>query len=267
MAFIVGTNLSYLLLTFLPPILWLAFYLREDRHPEPKYLLALTFIGGMASAILAIVGECLMIEFMGATCGGSALFSLNPLYVFLGISLIEEYVKYLPVKFLVLSRCRNHTVCDFDEPVDAMIYMMTAAMGFAAFENMLFVLPILFPEAKNLGLIETVLNGTVHWENLVSGIEVTTNRFLGANLLHALSSGIVGFFLARSFFSPRRHHFVALGIIIATVLHTVFNYLILVREVIPQGTFYIIMLLATMAVMVFIDFERLKKQKLIDKTV
>src|SRR3989338_9176125 len=173
MAFIVGTNLSYILLTFLPPILWLAFYLREDRHPEPKYLLALTFIGGMASAILAIVGECLMIEFMGATCGGSALFSLNPLYVFLGISLIEEYVKYLPVKFLVLSRCQNHTTCDFDEPVDAMIYMMTAAMGFAAFENMLFILPILFPEAKTLGLIETVLSGAVHWENLISGIEVT----------------------------------------------------------------------------------------------
>ena len=258
MAFIIGTNLGYILLTFLPPIIWLLFYLHEDRHPEPKLLLALTFIGGMASAILAIVGECIMLELMGATCGGGSLTQLNPLLMFLGISFIEEYVKYLPVKFLVLARCKNHAVCDLDEPVDAMIYMMTAAMGFAAFENMLFVLPILFPAVKDIGVLDTIFSNPVSWENLTSGIEVTTNRFLGANLLHALSSGIVGFFLARTFFSPRRHHFIALGIIMATLLHTTFNYLILTREAIPQGTFYLILLLVTMAVMVFIDFERLK---------
>src|SRR3989344_339614 len=152
-AALVGTNLSYILLTFLPPILWLLFYLREDRHPEPKLLLALTFIGGMASAILAIVGEFLMITLAGANCEGADLFSLNPLLVFAGIALIEEYVKYLPLRYLVLARCKKHAVCDFDEPVDAMVYMMTSAMGFAAFENMLFVFPILFPEVKTSGML------------------------------------------------------------------------------------------------------------------
>ncbi|TSD03009.1 MAG: hypothetical protein Greene071436_358 [Parcubacteria group bacterium Greene0714_36] len=56
-AALIGTNTGYLLLAFLPPIFWLLFYLREDRHPEPKRLLIATFLGGMASAGLAVVLE------------------------------------------------------------------------------------------------------------------------------------------------------------------------------------------------------------------
>ena len=232
MASIIGTNTGYLLLAFLPPLFWLLFYLREDRHPEPKHLLLLAFIGGMASATVAIILELALV-------GRNGLISLdqniigNVLIIFLIIGIIEEYVKYLAVKLLILGKA------DFDEPVDAMIYMMTAALGFAALENTLFILPLFH-------------------QSIFAGLEVAANRFLGANLLHALSSGIVGFFLARAWFSPHRHHFVALGIILASLLHMGFNYLILMREDLAQGTFYIILLLSLMAVMVFIDFERLK---------
>jgi len=231
-AALVGINTGYLALAFLPPIIWLLFYLREDAHPEPKLLLLLSFVGGMISAIVAVAAEILFVgkEAMIALQAGN---DRTALVVFLAIALIEEYAKYAAIKFLVMRRK------EFDEPVDAMIYMMTAALGFAALENVLFTFPLFR-------------------ENLFLGLEVATNRFLGANLLHALSSGIVGFFLARAFFSPHRHYFVGIGIIVATVLHALFNYLILIREAIPQGTFYIILLLSTMAVMVLIDFERLK---------
>lgn len=236
LAAILGSNFGFLILTFLPPILWLLFYLREDRHPEPKFLLLLTFIGGMASALVALLAECLFVFYLSGSCRAGISPTFSPLILFLGISFIEEYIKYLPVKYLVIRRP------DFDEPVDGMIYMMTSAMGFAALENVLFVLPMFH-------------------ENLPASLEIATNRFLGANLLHALSSGIVGFFLARAWFHPHRHHFIALGIIIAAFLHTAFNYLILVREMAAQGTFYLILLLVTMAVMVFIDFERLKRSR------
>jgi len=234
-AAIISVQALYLLFAFLPPILWLLFYLREDRHPEPKSLLILAFLGGMASALAALAAECIWIFTASGNCEGGISPAFNIWILLGGIALIEEYVKYLPVKFLVLRSP------DFDEPVDAMIYMMTAALGFAALENALFVFP-LFQQGFLLGL------------------GVATNRFLGANLLHALSSGIVGFFLARAWFSPRRHHFLALGILLASALHAGFNYLILVKETLPQGTFYLILLLATMAVMVFIDFERLKRK-------
>ncbi len=234
LAAIATTNAAYLGLTFIPPILWLLFYLREDAHPEPKRFLLLTFLGGMGAALLAIVAE---VFFLGNRAG---VFSLQAqttqriLFVFLAIGLIEEYAKYLPVKFLMLQRP------DFDEPIDAMIYMMTAALGFAAMENALFLLPVFSQSA-------------------FAGLEIATNRFLGANLLHALSSGIVGFFLARAWFHPRRAHFVAIGILLATLLHTGFNYLILEQDTLRQATLYLVFLLSFMTIMVLVDFERLKK--------
>lgn len=234
-AAVIGTNLGYILLTFLPPIIWLLFYLKEDRHPEPKLLLIFTFVAGAIVALLAIFIELILI-------GNDGIFSdiitiENTAFTFfLVIAVVEEYVKYLPIKLFILKKR------DFNEPIDAMIYMMTSAMGFAALENALFIFPIFK-------------------QDLLIGLEIAANRFLGANLLHVLSSGIIGFFLARAFFSPKRRHFIALGVILASVLHAVFNYLILVREVLPEGTFYLILLLSIMAIMVFIDFERLKKDK------
>ena len=48
-ASLLGTSLGYIALTFIPPVLWLILYLREDRNPEPKRLLLLAFVGGMAA--------------------------------------------------------------------------------------------------------------------------------------------------------------------------------------------------------------------------
>ena len=239
-AALVGTGLGYIVLTFLPPLLWLLFYLREDRHPEPKRLLLLVFLGGMLGTVPAIFAECGLISFLGQSCRDTT-FPSNPLLLLFGISIIEEYTKYFVVKLLIMRKP------DFDEPVDAMIYLITAALGFATLENVLFLFPIYFHAG------------------MLAGLQLALNRFLGANLLHALSSGIVGYFLARAFFLPKRHHFILLGLIIATLFHTIFNYLILIQNSLDEGIFYIILLLTTMAVMVLMDFERLKKNRLLSQ--
>ena len=234
-ATIAMANAGYAGLTFLPPVMWLLFYLREDAHPEPKRFLLLTFFGGVLAALVAVVVE---VVFLGDQ---SNIFSLQTgsaghvLFVFFAIGLIEEYAKYLPVKFWITRRP------DFDEPIDAMIYMITAALGFAAMENALFLIPVFH-------------------KGLSAGLEIATNRFLGANLLHALSSGIVGFFLARAWFHPKRAHFIAVGIICAALLHTAFNYFILEQDTLQQATLYLVLLLSFMAIMVLADFERLKKK-------
>ena len=240
-ASLVGINVSYIVLTFVPPVLWLMFYLRQDRHPEPKLLLFMTFIGGIVSVALAIAGECAFVQLIdGGSCQDGVNYAKQNVFViFLGIAFIEEYIKYLVVKLLVVRRK------DFDEPVDSMIYMMTAALGFAAAENALFIFP-------------------VFQQSILMGLEITTNRFLGANLLHALSSAIVGFFLARAWFSPHRHHFIALGVIIASLLHALFNYLILIHDGLSEGTLYLFLLLSMMAIIVFIDFERLQRRNAIE---
>ena len=79
---IIASSIGYVALAFLPPICWLLIYLREDRHPEPKHLIALTFIGGIGSALVALAAE------------RALLFGLDPekqfIIFFAAIALIEE---------------------------------------------------------------------------------------------------------------------------------------------------------------------------------
>ena len=238
MAAIISAYSSYVALSFLPPLAWLLFYLHEDRHPEPKQLLLLTFIAGIASAIAAVAAELAVFGrppvFSGLLHRIAPSFLAVPVILFLGVAFIEECLKYAAVRFTVLRRP------EFDEPIDAMIYMVTAALGFAAIENVLFLVP-------------------VFERGFSSGFELTTNRFLGANLLHALSSAIVGYALARHLFSPWRRHAVAGGIAAASVLHAIFNYLIITKDAVPEALTLLVFLLALMAVAVFADFERLKR--------
>lgn len=235
--------IGYVALSFAPPLIWLLFYLHEDRHPEPKHLLLITFVGGILGALLAVALEIGAFGrpplFAGLFYNFSPILLQWPVVVLAGIALIEEYVKYLSVKIAVLSRP------DFDEPIDAMIYMVTSALGFAAIENLIFLMPI-FDEKSLL-------------TSFLSGFELTATRFIGANLLHALSSAIVGYFLARHFFSPWRKHAIFFGVILASLLHAAFNYLIIVRELMPSSFALLILLLVIMAVVVFVDFEKLKR--------
>ena len=239
MAAIISAYSGYIALSFLPPLVWLLFYLREDRHPEPKHLILLTFIAGIFSALGAVAFELALFGRPPVFAGlfhtvAPGVFALPPV-LFLGVGLVEEYLKYAAVKFAVLARP------EFDEPIDAMIYMVTAALGFAAIENVLFLVPALV-------------------ESFASGFELTTNRFLGANLLHALSSAIVGYALARHMFSPWRPHAVAAGVVAAGILHALFNYLIITKDAVPEALTLLVLLLALMAVVVFADFERLKRK-------
>jgi RsiW-degrading membrane proteinase PrsW (M82 family) len=85
-------------------------------------------------------------------------------------------------------------------------------LGFAALENMLFLLKI-FPSA--IGAIPSLSTGNL--------------RFLGANLLHAISSGIVGISVGLSFYASqwKRASFLFIGFSIAIGLHSTFNFFII----------------------------------------
>jgi len=237
-AALISAYSAYVALSFLPPLVWLLFWLHEDRHPEPKHLVLLTFAAGIFSALAAVGVE---LAFFGtepvlrgvAARWFPALLGM-PLAVFSGVALIEEYVKYLAVKLAVFSRP------EFDEPVDAMVYMVTAALGFAAIENVIFLVPVF---EQGFGY----------------GFELTLNRFLGANLLHALSSAIVGYAVARHHFSPWRRHAVAAGVFLAAVLHALFNSFIIIKDTVPGILLLVILLLSLMSIVVFVEFERLKK--------
>ena len=178
-----------------PALAWLWFWLREDSaHPEPRRLIALAFLAGMVAVAIVIPLEKYAATFLASSI---ATITIWPA--------IEELVKFLAAYFSVLNRR------DDDEPIDPVIYMVAVALGFAAAENALFLLSPLSGDT----VIQTVLTGNL--------------RFVGATLLHVLSSAVIGVALGLSFYKSRTSKFiyVASGVILAFVLHGAFNYLIL----------------------------------------
>ncbi len=179
----------------LPALAWLWFWRREDSvHPEPRRLIALAFLAGMVAVAVVIPLEKMVAPFLATTT-----------LMFTVWSAMEEVIKYIVARLTVLRRRED------DEPIDPVIYMVTVALGFAAAENTLFLLSPLSGDT----MLQTLLTGNL--------------RFVGATLLHVLSSAVIGVFIGLSFYKPRtvKRWYVALGVILASLLHSLFNFLIL----------------------------------------
>ncbi|MEK7193142.1 MAG: PrsW family glutamic-type intramembrane protease [Patescibacteria group bacterium] len=179
----------------LPALFWLWFWLREDaNHPEPRWLIFWTFIAGAASTAIALPLEWLARDIIP---GGLALI--------IAWALIEETSKYGAAHFTAFK------TKDFDEPIDALIYLITASLGFSATENVLFLI-------KTIGA-----------QGELAGFLIGNVRFVGASLLHIVSSAFVGGAMALAFYHGKttRRLAVIFGIIGATALHTAFNFFII----------------------------------------
>ena len=208
-----------------PALIWLWFFLREDRkNPEPKLLIMLAFIAGMIVVVAALFIEKWL---AGVISGG--------LILIIAWSATEEILKYFAAAGSVLWRPFD------DEPIDPMIYMITVALGFAAFETGLFLLkPI---DAGN-----------------VAGTILTTNlRFMGAALLHVISSAAIGVALGLAFYRSFwvKAAYLCTGIVVATALHTLFNYFIINNK---DGTILFVFFFVWLGVIVlFLLFEKVRK--------
>jgi len=229
------SNLIYIIFGILPSILWLLFYLKKDTHPEPKLMVLKIFFYGVLAALPAGFLEKGIFEvFKKIILSPSSRVILNG---FIGVALIEEIIKYLVVKGKVLNDP------EFDEPVDAVFYMMIAALGFAASENILILLQL----QSTLLLSQT--------------LSILILRFLGATFLHALCSGTVGFWLALSFLHYRREGFKLPfpGLGIAIFLHGLYNF-----SIIKGGLMLLIpiAILISLALFVSSGLKRLKKMKI-----
>jgi len=208
-----------------PSLIWLLFFLRKDVHPESNKMIIRVFVWGMIIAIpvaLLEVGLKNVLEY-----------STLPLIVicFLGAALPEEIAKYLVVKIKVVS------APELDEPIDIMIYMIVAALGFSALENILMIWPF----------------------TSINLFAASWLRFITGTFLHVLTSGLLGYFLALSFLNlKKRWLFLFLGILIASLLHSAYNFFI-IMEGTPRVT--ILALLILLSIFIFIGFEKVKKMK------
>lgn len=219
---------------FAPSLVWLFYYLKKDPRPEPRYMISRVFLLGIILAPLAVIAQW---AFREAALLFKPDFQMPASFsFFLWAAFIEEVVKFLPVKFAVLHNP------EFDEPVDAMIYMVAAALGFAAIENIL-VLFQMIPDGAGAALRTWSL------------------RFVGATLLHAVSSALVGYFLALSWFYNRHSQkLIFSGIAIATLFHFAFNSVILKGKEDPTSFIYSTVLLIVVAIIISFLFIKIKRR-------
>ena len=203
MTFSTGILLT-LLLGFAPPLLWLWFWLREDVHPEPKSEIALVFSMGMAVVLMALIAEKL---FANLNISQQSIYgySGNILVIIniIAFAFFEEIAKTI-ASFFTAIRSRY-----FDEPIDAMIYAITASLGFAALENAFCISKHAFITADQ-------------------AIAVSSVRFIGAILIHASTGAIIGASFAFSFCKrSRRAVEFAIALVAATALHAIYNYYVM----------------------------------------
>lgn len=211
----------------LPALFWLWFWLREDKkHPEPKYLIVLSFIAGMVVVIFVFPVEIAI---------KSAF--VSPIVITILWAACEEIFKFGASYFSALKRKENN------EPIDPMIYLITTALGFSAIENALFILN---PLAEG-DILQGLLTGDL--------------RFLGASLLHVASSASIGIFMGFSFFKNSKKKWISIiaGLIVAIALHSAFNWNIMMSDGSNLLPVFSVVWLAVIVLIIF--FEKIKKIK------
>ncbi len=213
-----------------PAALWLWFWLQEDSaNPEPRGLVVVTFIAGIVAVLFVLPLQQIVYHYF------YNYFRESTVLLFFLLALVEEFMKFF-VAYVVAFRSKA-----FDEPIDAVIYMVTAALGFTALENALF----LFDPLSNGSIVESIVTGNM--------------RFIGASILHVMSSAIVGLSLALCFYKDRkvRRHMIFFGIIAATVLHTAFNLSIISDSGSNLFVTFLILWFSVIGLLLF--FEKIKR--------
>lgn len=268
-----------------PAFFWLLFWLRQDRlRPEPKSALLSAFMGGIIAVLLALFFQLILyfllvsanptqisgfpeilktlltniavksnllasqadfwnhVQSFFNNLNFSILNSIDVRKGFLVIiiaPIIEELLKFILTYNICLRRKVN------DEPVDASIYMLTAALGFAAVETALF-------------LTKPLADG-----HILDSLLASNFRSIGPMLIHLISSATLGLFIGLAFYKTafKKFLYLFLGLIIAIILHSLFNFFIVLNDTYHNIYFFWTACLGTwiLVIILLFFFERVKR--------
>jgi RsiW-degrading membrane proteinase PrsW (M82 family) len=218
--------LWYIFIALIPGIFWVWFYRREDKkNPEPRNLIIKVFLWGMAITVPAVAFEFAADFFIPFTTSEKFyILAFASLFI---IAPIEEYFKYFVIKKKAYSNPA------FDEPLDGVIYGVVAGLGFASLENIL----VIFSEGQNAIIL----------------------RFATATLMHAVTSGIVGYYLGIAKFikqKDKEKSLISQGLIIAILLHGLYNIVVSIQTV-----FTLILTVLLLVVMYLILASKIQEAK------
>lgn len=183
------------LFTVLPIAVILWYFYTRDVNREPRVVLVKTFLLGLLGILplmpIAILFSALKPASLSIT--QAALYE-----AFLIAAIPEEAIKLLVIRGY---SARN---AHFDEPMDGIVYGVTAALGFAALENVFYVLE--------------------------GGLHVALLRSFTAVPLHVVAGAILGNAVAQAKFGPARRGVLLNGFANAVALHGLYDFALMAVE-------------------------------------
>ncbi|MGI6558610.1 MAG: PrsW family intramembrane metalloprotease [Limnochordia bacterium] len=193
--------LSLLAVSFAPGLIWLWYFQRYDHEErEPLGMLVRTFFWGMVMVGPAILFEAPFRDLLSGEADTAQTLAVS----FLVIGLGEEGAKLLAL-FL-----GAYSSVELDQVLDGIIYGITAALGFAAVENFVYVYRF--------------------------GPEVALTRGIIAFLAHASFTGIMGYHLGRAkLIAGRPSREILRGLGWAVLLHGLYDFILLEKVASPAA--------------------------------
>jgi len=180
-----------------PALFWILYFYYKDRlQPEPLLYLGLTYIMGLAVAFACIYFFRLL-PYLGIPEDPSALMETQRwsfLLYSIGVTgIVEELFKLLPFVIIVLR------LKAFDEKIDGIVYASVIALGFASYEN------------------------TVYLAHM-TGFELFGRAF-ASPLTHTIFSSIWGYTVGIAHLKKKSLFSASLkGLLIAAFLHGLFDF-------------------------------------------
>ena len=184
----------YILSAVTPAILILLFVYKQDKFPEPKRIVFKTFLFGCAT----VLGIDLIIPVLDNF--NDNYFKDNTFYFFesfIRAAFLEELFKLMVIVFFCTRKA------DFDEPMDGLVYGVAASLGFAAYENIGYVLHFYEDPSFSIAIF----------------------RAFTAVPLHGLCGIIMGFLVTQCIFEKKNNYLnLVLALLVPVGLHGLYNF-------------------------------------------
>jgi len=182
-----GSVIFDIVFSLLVALFWLRWFRKKDKYEkEPERLIFLAFFAG----VLATVPSVLLESFLGLHDQSSTIILRDLFLSFLWVGVVEEFFKYLAVRLTVYRSTQ------FNEVMDGMVYMVSAALGFAATENVGYMVGF--------------------------GYAVGFPRAVLSYLAHISFSAILGFYMGKAKIEGKKN-WILVGFIFAIPLHCLYN--------------------------------------------
>ena len=185
----------YILAAIIPAILILFYVYKQDKFPEPRQIVIKTFLFGCAITLAVKLLIPVFDDYSQKYFSGETYYFFDS---FIRAAFLEEFFKL----FILVFYCSRKT--EFDEPMDGLVYGVAASLGFAAYENIEYVL-YYYKEPS---------------------FQMAYMRALSAVPMHALVGVVMGFLITQSIFEKKHNYlnlFMALSIPVLT--HGFYNYI------------------------------------------